>query len=149
MKNYPHLGKIEGFRNEYFFLSNMCPSRIVLGGVTYTCAEAAFQAVKLQDKSKRAMFSHISGREAKSLGRKVELRPDWESIKIDVMRWVIREKFNQNLDARIRLYGTSGYELIEANTWGDTFWGVCNGVGQNWLGRILMEYRDTTDNWLP
>ena len=30
---------------------------------------------------------------------------------------------------------------IEGNTWNDTFWGVCNGQGQNWLGKILMLVR--------
>ena len=33
-------------------------------------------------------------------------------------------------------------ELIEGNDWHDTFWGVCNGIGKNWLGKILEEERD-------
>ena len=137
--------QITEFRGSWYFLSNMCPSPIHLGGVRYSCAEAAFQAVKLADKTARKQFEGLTGPEAKKLGRKVQLRPDWEEIKIDVMRWIVSEKFKQNPMMRIGLLQTRGFELIEGNTWGDTFWGVCNGKGQNWLGRILMEYRDKDD----
>ena len=133
---------INSFRGYYDFLSNMYPSPIKLGGVQYTCAEAAFQAVKLADKSKRSIFAGISGKEAKALGRRVELRPDWNEIRINVMRWIISEKFKQNKSLKLRLIrSTSNCEIIEGNTWNDTFWGVCNGRGQNWLGKILMEER--------
>jgi len=29
------------------------------------------------------------------------------------------------------------------NTWGDTFWGICDNKGKNILGIILMEVRDS------
>lgn len=29
----------------------------------------------------------------------------------------------------------------EGNTWGDKFWGVCDGEGENHLGKLLMEVR--------
>ena len=32
--------------------------------------------------------------------------------------------------------------IVEGNTWGDVFWGVCNGIGENHLGNILMDVRD-------
>lgn len=32
-------------------------------------------------------------------------------------------------------------DIVEGNQWHDTFWGVCNGVGQNNLGQILMNVR--------
>jgi len=134
---------IAEFRGTYGFLSNMSYSPITIGGVHYFCAEAAFQAVKLADKSARKQFEMLTGPEAKRLGRKVPLRPDWETIKVDVMRWIVAEKFRQNPEMRIRLLMTGHHELVEGNTWNDTFWGVCNGVGQNWLGKILMEYRDS------
>ena len=133
---------INEFRGYYAFLSNMYPSQIKLGSVTYTCAEAAFQAVKLQDKSKRKMFAGLSGPEAKRLGRKIALRQDWEKIKVDVMRWIVHEKFQQNKKLLFKLIrSTEDDDIVEGNTWGDTFWGVCNGNGLNWLGRILMEER--------
>jgi hypothetical protein len=39
------------------------------------------------------------------------------------------------------LLDTSDKVLIEENNWNDTFWGVCNGVGENNLGRLLMQVR--------
>ena len=129
------------FRGEYEFLSNMYYATIILGGVTYSCAEAAFQAVKLEDKTKRKMFSGLSGTEAKKLGRQVQLRKNWNSIRVDVMRWIIHEKFKQHPELAEQLRNTAGHKIVEGNTWNDRFWGVCNGQGENWLGKILMEER--------
>ena len=41
-----------------------------------------------------------------------------------------------------RLINTGDAILIEGNTWGDTYWGVCDGVGENRLGKLLMEVRE-------
>ena len=132
---------IDSFRGEYAFLSNMYFSPIVINGIRYTCAEAAFQAAKLQDATLRTQFSGLSGHAAKKLGRSVPLRPDWETIKIQVMRDIIHEKFMQNPMLREKLLATEGHELVEGNEWNDIFWGKCNGIGKNWLGRILEDER--------
>ncbi len=80
---------------------------------------------------------------AKRLGRGVSLRPNWENIKLQVMKDIVRAKFTQNTDLRIMLVqGTGDAELIESNDWGDEFWGVCDGKGENHLGKILMEVRE-------
>lgn len=132
---------ISSFRGAYGFLSNMYPCTIRLGGVTYNSAEAAFQAVKLEDKSKRFMFSGLSGKEAKALGKQVPLRPDWNNIRLDVMAWIVHEKFKQNPELRKQLVATEG-ELREQNWWNDRFWGVdTQGYGFNHLGEILMKER--------
>ena len=88
----------------------------------------------------RERFLGLSGGRAKRLGR-VELRSDWEEVKIEVMREVLRCKFSQNPDLKAKLIATGDAELIEGNNWNDRFWGVCRGVGQNHLGRLLMELR--------
>lgn len=36
---------------------------------------------------------------------------------------------------------TDDAELVEGNTWGDRYWGVVDGVGENRLGKLLMERR--------
>lgn len=130
------------FRGQFAFLSNMYDAPIKLGGVVYTCAEAAFQAVKLEDKSQRSRFAGLSGSTAKALGRTVQLRKDWNDIRVDVMRWIVHEKFRQNPVLAELLKKTDPHELVEGNTWNDKFWGVCNGQGQNMLGKILMAERD-------
>ena len=75
------------------------------------------------------------------LGRRIELRPDWEEVKIEIMRQVLKSKFTHNPELREKLIATGNTELIEGNNWNDRFWGVCRGVGKNHLGKLLMEIR--------
>ena len=81
--------------------------------------------------------------EAKRTGRKVKLRPDWEDVKINEMRNIVRAKFSQNPELAEKLIQTGDAHLEEGNTWGDRTWGTVNGSGQNLLGKILMEIRET------
>jgi hypothetical protein len=57
------------------------------------------------------------------------------------MTEIIRLKF-QNPGLKAKLLATGNQELIEGNTWGDCYWGVCEGNGQNHLGKILMQVRE-------
>ena len=133
---------IDKFDGKYFFLSNFYPCEIKYDGLTYNSSEALFQALKCVNSSDRKLFIGLTASQSKKLGRKVNLRPDWESVKIDIMKLVIHEKFSQNPYLKKQLLCTENSTLIEGNTWNDTFWGVCNGVGENNLGKILMAERD-------
>ena len=62
-------------------------------------------------------------------------------MRIDIMTALVTQKFNRHIDLRKKLLATGDEELIEGNWWGDTFWGVCRGKGDNHLGKILMEVR--------
>ena len=78
--------------------------------------------------------------EAKKLARKLPIRPDWEEVKDQIMLDLVRIKFSKS-GLKKALLATGDAELIEGNTWNDTYWGVCKGVGQNKLGKILMQVR--------
>lgn len=138
---------INKFSGDYDFLSNFYPCRIRYEGKLYPSTEHAYQAAKSLDPNVREMFqitSHsktISARDAKTLGGRVKLRSDWENVKVRVMKDCLRAKFAKH-DLKQKLLDTGNQELIEGNTWNDKFWGVCNGVGQNMLGKLLMELRD-------
>lgn len=143
---------ILGFQGEYRFLSNfwICPNGVTLDGHTFRCSEAAYVAHKL-DKDKYtkeqreeiyAKLATMDGRESKKYGRNIMVRPDWNKVKVEVMRRVVRAKFEQDRELAGLLRATGNARLEETNHWRDTFWGVCNGVGENWLGKILMEVRD-------
>jgi len=67
--------------------------------------------------------------------------PEYFTVKVKLMFELVLEKFKQNPELKQKLLETGNQELIEGNTWNDTFWGVCNGQGQNWLGKILMLVR--------
>jgi ribA/ribD-fused uncharacterized protein len=73
--------------------------------------------------------------------RNVEIRRDWDEVKLRIMEGLVRQKFSKDPVLRQRLLDTGDQDLVEGNTWGDTFWGVCRGQGSNWLGRILMDVR--------
>lgn len=90
--------------------------------------------------------------ESKRLGRKVDLRTDWDLVKLDVMRRVVRAKFEQHPNLAQYLIDTGDAELIEGNTWHDVYWGVDlkTDEGENHLGKILMALRqEFRENGLP
>lgn len=138
--------RIDAFEGDYRYLSNFypCPVTVFFTDtgeiVTFRSSEAAFQAAKCPEVA--SSFRSLEPAAAKKLGNKVELRCDWNDIRDEIMRKVIRAKFEQNPDLARRLLETKDAELIEGNSWGDTYWGVCDGHGQNKLGRILMSIRE-------
>ena len=139
---------IDRFDGDYAFLSNFYPSSIFDSndGFTYPTVEHFFQAKKSLILREREMISKAEtpGR-AKRMGRKVQLRSDWEDIKLFVMEYALRRKFSKPR-FKEALLATGDEELIEGNWWGDTFWGVCNGVGENNLGKLLMKIREEFKN---
>lgn len=122
--------------------------------------EWLFQAWKVEPKDSYAWLSEVewiseasSPGEAKRRGRVTAiLRPDWEEIKIDVMRYCVQLKFRNHDNLRQLLLDTGDATLIEGNTWGDRFWGAeynygfkaedDKWLGHNWLGKLLMEERE-------
>lgn len=135
--------KIENFDGVFHFLSNFHPSPMVYEGWNWRTAEHAYQAMKTTNEVKRRKIQGAySPALAKRLGREVPMRPDWEDIKIEVMREIVKAKFDQNPLLREMLLATENAIIEEGNHWGDTFWGVCRGKGLNMLGKILMELRD-------
>lgn len=133
---------IDSFRGDFGFLSNFYESSVWVDGLQYRSVEHAYQAAKATDPSAREVIRNAKRPgEAKRLGKAVQLPPDWETRKVEVMRGLLRQKFNNPL-LRALLLATGDAELVEGNTWNDTFWGVCRGRGENWLGRLLMEVRE-------
>lgn len=136
------MNKIESFQGEHRFLSNFWHVYVTYDGEVYPTVEHAYQAAKTLNPEFRKAICYATTGEAKRMGRQVPMRPDWEAIKIDVMRDLLKQKFTEEPELRELLLATGDAELIEGNTWNDYFWGVCNGNGQNWLGKLLMEVRE-------
>jgi len=137
---------ITGFHSEYDFLSNfyLCP--VALDGIDYPSIEHAFQAAKTDNPAERYQIQIASSPgEAKRLGRRVNLRDDWETVKLDIMLDMLRQKFTRQTELGQLLMATGDAELIEGNTWNDRFWGAVlkdeHWIGQNHLGRLLMQVR--------
>lgn len=134
---------IAAFKGEYRFLSNFDTTvTIEYDYAMYPSLEHAYQAAKTLDINERRKIQDCqTPGEAKRMGKTVTLRPDWENIKLHVMRDLLRKKFSVH-PLREKLIQTYPMQLIEGNNWGDTYWGVCNGKGENRLGLLLMEVRD-------
>jgi ribA/ribD-fused uncharacterized protein len=132
---------VESFTGEFFFLSNMYPCRVVVDGMAYPSVENAFQAMKTDNREDRVTFQSCKPKEARRLGRKLKLRDEWEMKKLGLMEALVRYKFTVYGDLTWALTQIDG-EIVEGNCWHDTFWGKCDGVGENFLGKILMDIRD-------
>lgn len=150
---------IPRFEGEYRFLSNFAPSPISVTPLrtaerlVFPTGEHMFQALKYKAMGNnlipyeandyvQSVISNPDPNHAKKMGRKVKIDvAKWESIRIEMMRQTVWEKFAQHPDLRERLLDTDSAMLVEGNTWGDRFWGRVDGRGYNILGSILMEVR--------
>ena len=142
---------IDKFEGENAFLSNFYElSKKITDecGIAYPTVEHYFQAAKTNNISMRMAISLMdSPGKAKRAGRNLDLRYDWEEIKVNVMRQALAKKFADPVLAR-KLMATGNQYLEEGNHWCDNFWGVCHcskcqdKVGQNNLGKLLMELRE-------
>ena len=135
------MDRVTEFRGRYRFLSNFYPCSVTLAGVQYPTVENAYQAAKRPYAEDRKVFETCDPGYAKLLGRHGAVRFNWDTVKVKLMRKLIAQKFTEGTELARLLLATGGAILEEGNTWGDTFWGVCNGRGQNNLGKLLMEQR--------
>lgn len=133
--------EIKGFFEKYRFLSNFWPVEVVYNNIKFTSVEHAYVAAKTTDVEIQQYVSRIwYARDAKRYGRKILLRPDWKTYRVQVMSDLLIQKFTQQPFERMLLETGNAY-LEETNTWGDVFWGVCKGKGRNTLGKLLMKVR--------
>lgn len=136
---------IREFIDAYAFLSNFYHSPVKYRNLIYLNAEAAFQAQKESCEKDKEQYTRMNPAQAKLVGRNCNLREDWEEIKEQTMYEIVKAKFTQNEALAKLLLATGDAYLEEGNWWHDTTWGVCNGVGQNKLGKILMRVREELD----
>jgi ribA/ribD-fused uncharacterized protein len=135
--------RIEGFTGDFAFLSNFFTSPIEVRGILFPTVEHAYQAAKTTDPAERQQIVALhSPGQAKRAGQKLQLREGWETRKLSVMEELVRLKFATHAELRDKLVAAGSCHLEETNTWGDRFWGVCQGEGENHLGRILMRTRE-------
>ena len=136
--NFP----IDNYRGAYWFLSNFSPSRILWRGKYWATIEHAFQAAKTDDEDwqERIRTAKTPG-EANGLGKICPRRANWDAERVGIMRELLTIKFTDP-SLRAKLLATGSRPLIEGNTWGDRFWGVCKGTGENMLGQLQMKISD-------
>ena len=132
------------FRKEYSFLSNFYNTTIKKDNYDFPSLENAYQAEKSNDRDIKYFFSKCSPVEAKRKGKKIKIVDNWEDIKLKVMYDLLLIKFKDDI-LREKLLSIK-QDIIEDNYWNDYYWGVCNGKGENNLGKLLMKTRDFYQN---
>jgi ribA/ribD-fused uncharacterized protein len=111
-------------------------------------SEHAFQAAKVRFTGPwaKSICTAPTPNEAKRLGRQCPLRKDWETVKVIVMRKIVQAKLKAHPDLQDKLLAT-GNALLEEDAYWDHFWGTGKtgraGNGENMMGKILMELRDS------
>lgn len=132
---------ITSFTGKHRFLSNFYPAAVTYAGVIFPTVEHAYQASKSAKPADHLRIAALpSAGQAKRAGRKLDIRHDFERDKLLSMFYLLLLKFKDN-DLRALLLATGDAELVEGNTWGDIYWGICDGVGENQLGKALMSVR--------
>lgn len=134
------------------FLSNFYPANIEISGTTWPTSEHYYQAQKFSNAIiRQEILSAKTPDVAFALSRKYQehSRSDWNDVRVNVMESIVKEKFAQNPQLGYRLISTGNTELKE-HSHKDAFWGDGgNGKGNNVLGRILMDVRNTLQKTKP
>lgn len=130
-------------KDPYGFMGNYYKARFFIYGRWWNCVEAPYQAMKTFDKDEQeAIWKAEKSNDARLLGQKVTMRPDWDQVKRSVMKECVMAKFLQHPELRKQLMETGTEELIEDSPI-DWYWGCGkDGTGQNVLGQVLMEIRE-------
>lgn len=130
------------FQGDDRWLSNFTLCKVSFGGIEYPSTENAYQAQKSTDMEYRLELADVTPGQSKRRGKNVELRSDWNNVKYDIMLNLTKQKYSdKNPDLKQQLLNTNNVYIQEGNSWGDTYWGVCDGVGYNYLGHIIMAVR--------
>jgi ribA/ribD-fused uncharacterized protein len=146
----PETDQMPMFRDRLGFLSNFHPAPFFMPllGAEAASGEHAFNALKTLDPAERAAVLNAgTPGQSKRLGRRVTLRPDWDTgARVWAMQQVLVAKFAVP-ELTARLNATGDLKLVESNHWHDQFWGSCfcpshaRVPGQNMLGELLMALR--------
>lgn len=140
-------------REEFGGLSNMAPGfPLVINGGPIRTSEALYQACRFPHRPEiqRLIIAQTSPMTAKMKGKPFQndSRPDWIAVRVNVMRWCLRVKLVQNWEKFSELLlSTDDLPIVEKKSRRTDFWGAKIAddgflVGQNVLGRLLMELRE-------
>lgn len=135
------------YEQDYYVLSNFSSFRIETENGQFPTNEHAYHYEKFVGQKdaqllwsiRYASSAHAAFKLAEQ--RRADRRPDWDEVKVEVMRTLLRLKTEQHEYVRRKLLATGDRELIE-NSWRDDFWGWGpNRDGRNMLGKLWMERR--------
>lgn len=139
------------FELPYGVFSNFWPCPFIVEGVLYRTSEHYFQALKFKPTDKEAFDAVVACENCMDVtkigrDRTRKLRPDWESVKIDVMYDALTAKYLTYPNTLLKILLSTGKSQLVERTKNDSFWGSGaddnSGTGGNWLGKLLVRLRD-------
>lgn len=133
------------YENEFYVFSNFSSFAIEWKGKLWMTSEHAYHSEKFYDeKLKEQIKNTRSAHDAFkfSHAHKDKYRPDWDQVKLDIMKEILQAKVSQHPYVKKKLLESGKRTLVE-NSWRDGFWGWGpNKDGTNHLGRLWMEIRE-------
>lgn len=133
------------YEQDFYPLSNFSAFNVLWKGYRFDTSEHVYHWEKFQGDwyvpglILAAPSAHAAFKIAEE--HKECRRPDWDDVKVDIMREILRAKVQQHEYVRRKLLATGERELVE-NSWRDPFWGWGpNKNGLNILGKLWMEIR--------
>lgn len=133
-------------------LSNMAGGYPVkINGIHIRSSEALYQACRFPHlpKVQEIILQQTSPMTAKMKSKpfRKDSRSDWDKVRVAIMRWSLRVKLAHNMDSFGRLLLATKEKPIVEESRKDSYWGAKPKeetilVGQNVLGRLLMELRE-------
>ena len=139
--------EITSFRGEYSWLSNFHKCDCLYNNKIYPSSEHVYLAHKSTNENDHELIRGHPFDGLKSTSRKIELRNDWNEVKLEIMQIALFVKFSQHEYLKQKLLSTGNAIIIEKNSWHDNFYGDCSCpkcskiIGQNHLGILLMDLR--------
>lgn len=133
------------YEREFYPLSNFAAFNLKWGSKTFPTSEHAYHWNKFPDYVSVQLSIEVAPSAHAALkiaeANKPLVRPDWEQVRVPIMREILTAKANQHEYVRRKLLETGTADLIE-NSWRDAFWGWGpKQDGQNMLGKLWMEVR--------
>lgn len=130
--------------------SNFSRHPITVNGKFYATTEHYYQACKAVNQAEHEKI-RLAGNPklAKEIAQTVELRPNWDTIKLDVMMEALLVKVEQHPKIAELLLSTGDAEIVENSPY-DYIWGCgADGSGANLLGKCWMEVREILREKVP
>lgn len=143
-------------KERYGVMSNMAGGfPLIVNGVRIRTSEALYQACRFPHlpEVQRLIIDQKSPMSAKmkSKPHRPQSRPDWNKMRVKIMRWCLEVKLAQNWDKFSEALLETGDLPIVEHSRRDDFWGAKpvdkqTLIGVNALGRLLMELRERVKN---
>jgi ribA/ribD-fused uncharacterized protein len=138
------------YERNFYVLSNFSAFNVKWKDIYFDTSEAAYQWEKFPERPDiQGLIAYArSAHQAHAIAQvnKDKCRPDWDDVKVNIMRDILRAKVEQHEYIRKKLLASGDRELIE-DSWRDDFWGWGeNKNGKNMLGKLWMEIRDELTN---